>query len=484
MAQGLYLSQKMALQQMLAPQLQQSLALLQAPLMELQALVNQELEQNPVLEENPELELAQKEPDGEFDAEEYPQDPAAPDAEWESQIERLTQLDQEWKDYFSETALPSVRHSKDDEERRQHMFDSLTTSTSLQEELRDQVRLSDLDASHYDLADMLIGNIDEGGFLKASTNELIFSTNAPKETIERVVELIQSFDPPGVGARDLRECLMLQLERIGKQQSLEYRILDRCFPLLGKRKFPDIARDLGQSLDAVVQAAKRISHLNPRPGGAFRGDTETYVTPEVFITRAEDGEYQISVNNDHIPRIRISNTYKDLLSTSSSATDLKEYIREKIRSGKFLIKSIDQRQQTITKIAHEILRRQQDFFDHGITHLKPMTMMQVAEQVGVHETTVSRAVSGKYLECPQGLFELKFFFTSGIQTASGEDVSNASVKDLINDMVRDENPSKPLSDDQIVKLLMGKEIKIARRTVAKYRGELNILPSHLRKQYD
>ena len=317
MAQGLYLSQKMALQQMLAPQLQQSLALLQAPLMELQALVNQELEQNPVLEENPELELAQKEPDGEFDAEEYPQDPAAPDAEWESQIERLTQLDQEWKDYFSETALPSVRHSKDDEERRQHMFDSLTTSISLQEELRDQVRLSDLDASHYDLADMLIGNIDEGGFLKASTNELIFSTNAPKETIERVVELIQSFDPPGVGARDLRECLMLQLERIGKQQSLEYRILDRCFPLLGKRKFPDIARDLGQSLDAVVQAAKRISHLNPRPGGAFRGDTETYVTPEVFITRAEDGEYQISVNNDHIPRIRISNTYKDLLSTSS-----------------------------------------------------------------------------------------------------------------------------------------------------------------------
>jgi len=484
MAQGLYLSQKMALQQMLAPQLQQSLALLQAPLMELQALVNQELEQNPVLEENPELELAQKEPDGEFDAEEYPQDPAAPDAEWESQIERLTQLDQEWKDYFSETALPSIRHSKDDEERRQHMFDSLTTSTSLQEELRDQVRLSDLDASHYDLADMLIGNIDEGGFLKASTNELIFSTNAPKETIERVVELIQSFDPPGVGARDLRECLMLQLERIGKQQSLEYRILDRCFSLLGKRKFPDIARDLGQSLDAVVQAAKRISHLNPRPGGAFRGDTETYVTPEVFITRAEDGEYQISVNNDHIPRIRISNTYKDLLSTSSSATDLKEYIREKIRSGKFLIKSIDQRQQTITKIAHEILRRQRDFFDHGITHLKPMTMMQVAEQVGVHETTVSRAVSGKYLECPQGLFELKFFFTSGIQTASGEDVSNASVKDLINDMVRDENPSKPLSDDQIVKLLMGKEIKIARRTVAKYRGELNILPSHLRKQYD
>ncbi len=208
------------------------------------------------------------------------------------------------------------------------------------------------------------------------------------------------------------------------------------------------------------------------------------MTPEVFITRTDEGEYVVNINNDHIPRIRISNTYKDLLSVASSGADLKEYIREKIRSGKFLIKSIDQRQQTITKIAHEILRRQKDFFDHGITHLKPMTMMQVAEVVGVHETTVSRAVSGKYLECPQGLFELKFFFTSGIQTATGEDISNASVKDLILEMVREENPLKPLSDDQIVKQLMSKDIKIARRTVAKYRGELNILPSHLRKQYD
>ena len=481
MAQGLYLSQKMALQQMLAPQLQQSLALLQAPLMELQALVNQELEQNPVLEENPQLDA----PDKGGDASDQEVSSAEDGTEeWESQIERLSQLDQEWKDYFSETALPSVRHSKEDDERRQHMFDSLTTSTSLQEELRDQVRLSDLDESLYETADLLIGNIDESGFLKASINELIFSTNAAKETIEEVIELIQSFDPPGVAARDLRECLMLQLERISKQHSLEYRILDRCFELLGKRKFPDIARELGCNLEQVVQATKRISHLNPRPGGAYRAEGEHYVTPEVFITRTDEGEYVVNINNDHIPRIRISNTYKDLLSVASSGADLKEYIREKIRSGKFLIKSIDQRQQTITKIAHEILRRQKDFFDHGITHLKPMTMMQVAEVVGVHETTVSRAVSGKYLECPQGLFELKFFFTSGIQTATGEDISNASVKDLILEMVREENPLKPLSDDQIVKQLMSKDIKIARRTVAKYRGELNILPSHLRKQYD
>ncbi len=496
MAQGLYLSQKMALSQMLAPQLQQSLALLQAPMLELKALVNQELEQNPVLEELIEQELKSKESssdsddsssskeDSNFDGDDFSNSNDSKDSsdEWESQIEKLSQLDQEWRDYFSETALPTKRHSKEDDERRQHMFDSLTTTTSLQETLREQIRLSDLEPDKHQIADLLIGNIDEKGYLNASIDELVFSTNTPKETIQSILELIQSFEPAGVAAKDLRECLMLQLERAERETSLEYRILDRCFKLLGKRKFPEIARDLGVSLEHVVQAAERISRLDPRPGNAYRNDGETYVAPEVFVTKNGD-EYVVSTNNDHIPRIRISNTYKDLLSQAGSAADLKEYIREKIRSGKFLIKSIDQRQQTITNIAKEIVRRQREFFDNGIAHLKPMTMMQVAEQVGVHETTVSRAVSGKYLQCPQGIFEMKFFFTSGIQTSSGTDISNATVKDIIQDMVRSEDPSKPLSDDQIVKNLLEKEIKIARRTVAKYRNELNILPSHLRKQY-
>jgi RNA polymerase sigma-54 factor len=496
MAQGLYLTQKMALSQMLAPQLQQSLALLQAPMLELKALVNQELEQNPVLEELIEQELKAKESSSEtegensqdtgndIEGEDFSNSNDSKDSseEWESQIEKLSQLDQEWRDYFSETALPTKRHSKEDDERRQHMFDSLTTTTSLQETLREQVRLSDLDPEKHQIADLLIGNIDEKGYLNASIDELVFSTNTPKETIESILELIQSFEPAGVAAKDLRECLMLQLARSEREMSLEYRILDRCFKLLGKRKFPEIARDLGVSLEHVVQAAERISRLNPRPGNAYLNEGENYVAPEVFITKNGD-EYVVSTNNDHIPLIRISNTYKDLLSQAGSAADLKEYIREKIRSGKFLIKSIDQRQQTITNIAKEIVRRQTEFFDSGIAHLKPMTMMQVAEKVGVHETTVSRAVAGKYLQCAQGIFEMKFFFTSGIQTSSGTDISNATVKDIIQDMVRFEDPSKPLSDDQIVKNLLEKEIKIARRTIAKYRNELNILPSHLRKQY-
>jgi RNA polymerase sigma-54 factor len=496
MAQGLYLSQKMALSQMLAPQLQQSLALLQAPTLELQALVEQELQQNPILEEQTENptdgqekgeESAQEKADLSEPPEDVNYDPTEekskddPVDDWQAEVERLSQLDQEWRDYFSETNLPS-RPNPDDEEKRQFMLDSIVTTTSLQETLREQVRMSELPEEQWQVADLLIGNIDDRGYLKASIDELTFSTNMDPDLIRKVLGVIQSFDPPGVATRDLRECLMKQLERTQKEKTLEYRILDQCFKQLSKRRMPDIARQLGVTIQQVQEAAERISNLDPRPGSSFASENQQYVVPEVFITKDED-EFVVSTNNDHIPQLRISNTYKDLLSKAESSADLREYIREKIRSGKFLIKSINQRQQTIANIAKEIVKRQKEFFEKGVAHLKPMTMMQIAEVVGVHETTVSRAVSGKYLQCPQGIFEMKYFFTSAIQTASGSNVSNTTVKDMINDMVRNEEPTKPLSDEEIVKRLAEKDIKIARRTVAKYRSELNILPSHLRKSY-
>ena len=481
---------------MLAPQLQQSLALLQAPTLELQALVEQELQQNPILEEQTEISTDAKDQGEEASAESPdlseppedvnydPTDEAAssePIDDWQAEVERLSQLDQEWRDYFSQTNLPS-RPNPDDEEKRQFMLDSIVTTTSLQETLREQVRMSDLPEEHWQIADLLIGNIDDRGYLKASIDELTFSTNVDPEVIRTVLETLQSFDPPGVATRDLRECLMKQLERSKKNDTLEYRILDQCFKQLSKRRMPDIARQLGVTVGQVQDAAERISHLDPRPGGHFVPENQQYVVPEVFVTKNGD-EFVISTNNDHIPQLRISNTYKDLLAKAESSPELREYIREKIRSGKFVIKSINQRQQTITNIAKEIVNRQNEFFDKGIAFLKPMTMMQIAEVVGVHETTVSRAVSGKYLQCPQGIFEMKYFFTSAIQTASGSNVSNTTVKDMINDMVRIENPTKPLSDEEIVKGLAKKDIVIARRTVAKYRSELNILPSHLRKSY-
>ena len=232
----------------------------------------------------------------------------------------------------------------------------------------------------------------------------------------------------------------------------------------------------------MQDALENIARLEPRPGRAFLPNNDQYILPEVFVTRSGD-EFVVSTNNEHIPHLRISNTYKDLMSQGENSSEVRNYIREKIRAGKFLIKSLHQRQQTILNIGREIVKRQHDFMDKGVAHLKPLTMVQVAEVVGVHETTVSRAVSGKYMETPQGIFEMKYFFTAGIQTANGAGMSNTSVKDMISDIFKNEDTAKPLSDQEVVKMLADKGIVIARRTVAKYRDELNILASNLRKVY-
>jgi len=298
-----------------------------------------------------------------------------------------------------------------------------------------------------------------------------------------MLALIQSFYPSGVGALDLRECLLIQLARGGKERSLEYKIASEHMEDLGKRRFPEMARRMGISVEDVQKAADNIARLNPRPGQVFAAAPQNYVLPDVMVEKV-DGEYQISSNNEQIPHLRISNLYKDIIASGNTqGSDVKDYIRDKIRSGKFLIRSIHQRQQTILNIARQIVSRQRDFLEHGPSHLKPMTMGEVADAVGVHETTVSRAVSGKYMATPQGIFEMKYFFTSGYQTATGESLSNISVKEAILDLVKHENGSAPLSDHEIVEILGERGIPIARRTVAKYRTELNILPSHMRRKY-
>jgi RNA polymerase sigma-54 factor len=510
MAQGLQLSQRLTQSLVLAPQLQQSLALLQAPTLELKALVEQELQQNPVLEETAqELEVPEKETpesdkdnDKESDAPEPAETAESGDEEsevesgsdkgeaqgehepvdnFEAEFERLVQLDQEWRDHFSQTNLP-IKASAEEEEKRQFMFDSLVVGTSLQEMLLTQVRESALPEDQWPIAEMLIGNIDEYGYLKASIEELSGSTGLEGDKILSVLKVIQTFDPAGVGARDLRECLLLQLERSGQKNTLEYRIVDEFMDALGKRRIPEIARGSGQSVDDVQEALERIARLEPRPGRAFLPDNDQYILPEVFVQKVGD-DFSVTTNNEHIPHLRISNTYKDLMSHRENSAEVRNYIREKIRAGKFLIKSLHQRQQTILNIAKEIVRRQREFMEKGVAFLKPLTMVQVAEVVGVHETTVSRAVSGKYMQTPQGLFEMKYFFTAGIQTSSGDGMSNTSVKDMISDIFKKEDPTKPLSDQEVVKMLQERGIVIARRTVAKYRTELNILPSNLRKVY-
>jgi RNA polymerase sigma-54 factor len=498
MAQGLQLSQRLTQSLVLAPQLQQSLALLQAPTLELKALVEQELQQNPVLEEATQPEAEQQERDTAEERTEAAADPSEPPTDltfdpasekpsnepvddFQAEFERLVQLDQEWRDHFAQTNIPS-RASAEDEERRQFMFDSLVASTSLQEVLLEQVRESTLPEEQWPIAEMLIGNIDEYGYLKVTVEELTLSTGVTPEKIIQVLKVIQSFDPPGVGARDLRECLMLQLERAGQQDSLEYRVVSEFMEALGKRRIPEIARGTETEVDEVQDALENIARLEPRPGRAYLPDNDQYILPEVFVTRSGD-DFIVSTNNEHIPHLRISNTYKDLMAQGENSPEVRNYIREKIRAGKFLIKSLHQRQQTILNIAKEIVSRQRDFMEKGVAFLKPLTMVQIAQVVGVHETTVSRAVSGKYMQTPQGIFEMKYFFTAGIQTANGDGLSNTSVKDMIAEIFKAENTGKPLSDQEVVRILKDKGIVIARRTVAKYRTELNILPSNLRKVY-
>jgi RNA polymerase sigma-54 factor len=508
MSQGLHLSQKMSLSQVLAPQLQQSLALLQAPTLELKALVEQELTQNPLLEEVSAAEVELNErvkedgvSDGLAEAADLAEPPAdvkfdpatekpsnAPVDDFQVEFERLMQADQEWRDHFAQTNLP-IRQSQDAEEKRQFMFDSLVAGTSLQETLLEQMRFSEMTEEQKPIAEMIIGNVDDRGYLKATVDELAFSTNIAPEKIVEVLKMVQEFHPPGVAARDLRECLLLQLERSGQEKTLEYRIIKECsMDALSKRKLPEIARGLAVTVEQVQTALERIKHLESNPGREFLPDNDRYIMAEVFVQKVGH-EYVVTTNNEQIPHLRISNTYKDLMSGAATAADahaaaeVREYIRDKIRAGKFLIKSLQQRQQTIQNIANEIVKRQREFMDKGVAYLRPMTMVQVAEVVGVHETTVSRAVSNKYMDTPQGLFEMKYFFTSGIQTDSGGGVSNTSVKDMVAEMFKGENSGKPLSDQEIVKMLKEKGIVIARRTVAKYRAELNILPSNLRKVY-
>jgi RNA polymerase sigma-54 factor len=484
----------------LAPQLQQSLALLQAPTLELKALVEAELQQNPVLEEVAEQDAEQREKAGDSDEGDSPEVPdfaeppedvkfdsttekssSEPVDDFQAEFDRLVQIDQEWRDHFSQSNAP-IRFSSEDEEKRQFMFDSLTAETSLAEFLMDQVRDTVLNEEQKGIAELLIGNVDDYGYLNATLEELAIATNLPQDKIAEVLKIVQTFEPVGVGARDLRECLLLQLERTGHQETLEYRIVRDFMDALGKRRIPEIARGTGQTVDEVQDALTRIGRLEPRPGRAFLPVVEQYVAPEVFVQKNGD-DFTVTTNDEQIPHLRISNVYKDLMSAGGNNAEVKNYIREKIRAGKFLIKSLHQRQATIANIGREIVKRQREFMEKGVSCLKPMTMAQVAEVVGVHETTVSRAVSGKYMETPQGVFEMKYFFTAGLQNSHGDDVSNTSVKDMISDIFKGENPSNPLSDQEVVKMLTAKGITIARRTVAKYRDELGILPSNLRKVY-
>ncbi|MFP6873399.1 MAG: RNA polymerase factor sigma-54 [Verrucomicrobiales bacterium] len=468
---GLHQTQRQSLdlRQKLAPQMQQSLSILQATALELNHLVSQELAGNPVLEE--------ESVDISLEQEKLDQD----NEETDEEFSELSQLDEEWRDYMQQSRSNSPGH-EDQVKRRQHMMDSLVETETLSEHLLGQLATSEARGEIRDLAMMLIGNINQDGLLVLNIEEMALENALPLAKLHEAMLLLQSFHPVGVAAQDLRECLLIQLRKLDKSHSLEYRVVDRHLDELARKHYPQIARRLSVSPEQITAAAGMIATLNPKPGRQFSPGSNQFITPDISVER-DGNDYLIVINNDNVPHLRISNTYKDIMSGGKAGPDVKEYIRDKIRAGKFLIKCIHQRQETIRQIAEEIVKRQRDFLDKGIAHLHPMNMAQIAEVVGVHETTVSRAIAGKYIATPRGVFEMKYFFKSGYETESGETMSNTSVKQEVSRLVKFENSRTPFSDDKIVKELSEKGIKIARRTVAKYRGELGILPSHLRRSY-
>ncbi|NQT84401.1 RNA polymerase factor sigma-54 [bacterium] len=464
---------------MMSPQMQQAIKLLQLPILELSQKIEEELLQNPVLEE-----VSTEEPTT-SELEEQPETPAespTKEVSFDEEFDTLAKLDDDWRDFFRQTA-PYNRRSQEDEEKRAFIESSITRSESLEESLTHQMTIAAKNEEEKNLGLFIIGHIDENGFLTADVDDLSrLSGNSP-EDIERVLEIIQGFEPNGVGARDLRESLLIQLRNLSKGDSLAYQVIENHFTELAKRKFPKIARDLGVSVEDVQACVEEIAKLTRRPGRLVGPENTQYIVPDIVL-RSDDGDFEIVVNDDRVPHLRISDFYRKMMADGNLAPKVKEYIKDKIHAGRWLIKNIYQRQQTLYNITQEIVSVQKRFLaSSGSTGMRPLTMHQIAEVVNLHESTVSRAIANKYIETPRGLFPLKYFFTTAIETSDGGEVSSRQVKHLVKEFVEKEDSKKPLSDELLVKLVNARGMKIARRTIAKYRKELGILPSHLRKQF-
>jgi len=462
-----YLQQNLSQQQTLAPQMRKSLEILQASTMELSQIINLALENNPVLEDASES----------ISLDELGQDPEELD-----RLESLNDTDDDWRERNIIEGSTQT-WTQDDEERRQHLYDSLVAPVTLQQHLQQQLDLSMVEPGVREAAEAIIGNLDERGFLDLPVRDLGIRMKLDPDELDEALSLVQSFDPPGVGAADIPESLMLQLERQGRHDSIEYKIVRHHLEALARKRHPQIAKALGTSVERVAEAAVSIGRLTPNPGGDFNPGGNPYIQPDVIIEKNEDGILEARLTGEQLPHLRINDFYKDMIGKQGLDSKARSFLREQIRDGRSLIRSVALRQETILAIAHQLILRQQDFFDKGPRFLKPLTMNEVADALGMHATTISRAVAGKHILTPQGLMEMRSFFATGYQTESGSGVSNAGVREAIQQLVANENQNKPLSDEALTKALAKQGIKVARRTVAKYREQLNILPSHLRKSY-
>ncbi len=464
------LSTKLQQKLVMTPALQLAIKLLQLNRLELEQTIQQEMVENPMLEarEDPamSMEMDRSEPDRkEADAE-------------ERLIDNLD-IDSFFSNYFD--YQPSNPNMREDSE-PPPIEATLSASDTLLDHLAWQLEMSAAqDDRAHDLCEAILGNLDPDGYLRASAEEIAEMGRWEVLEVQRAIGRIQRLDPPGVAASDLRECLWLQLEHVGLEDSLAGLIVRDHMESLTHHRFKEIGRATGEDMDAVASAVGVIRELNPKPGQAYSTEDSHYITPDVYV-RKDDGEWVVSINDDGLPKLRVSRLYRQMLQGGKELSDeASEYLQEKMRSALWLIKSFGQRQQTIHKVAESIVKHQQGFLDHGVTALRPMVLRDVADDIEMHESTVSRVVNGKYMHTPQGIVELKYFFHSGLGHASGSDVSSITVKERLKKLIESEDARKPLSDSALAKKLKAGGLQIARRTVAKYREELGIPSSKARR---
>src|SRR5215467_11880848 len=479
--------QKLTQQLVMTPQLQQAIKLLQLSRVELEEMVIKELQENPALEEGP-----TEEPEGtpEQPRAEAPVATASDPADLVlnrelSAVDKIGTLD--WQEYL-DTHSNSIHGSltaeatSEDGDSPPSWENSLTKKTTLEDHLIWQLRLSKITERESTIGLHIIQNLDENGYLVLSQEDICNATESQPEELETVLRRIQFFDPVGVAARDLRECLLIQLENLKLSDSLAVKIVDKYLSFLESKRYERLAKELGVTIDEIAEASHLIATLEPKPSRGFEQDEVRTVLPDVFVEKVGN-EYVIYLNDDGVPRLRVSSLYRRMVGQEGAAEEqARQYLQEKVRAATWLIKSIQQRQQTLYRVTQSIFKFQLEFLDHGVSHLKPMVLRDVAEDIHMHESTVSRATANKYVHTPQGLFELKYFFQSGLKTDNKEAVASESVKEKIRHIIAAEDTRKPLSDQHIAALLSNDSIDIARRTVAKYREAMGILPSSKRRQ--
>jgi RNA polymerase sigma-54 factor len=473
---NLRLSQRLVM----TPSLQQAIKLLQMSRLELQEVLTQEVVENPVLEEQEETSEAER-VDAARDSEDAGAPAEAPDA---AVKERDSFEEIDFNSYFEDYLDSAYNPRQYQEQPEEYSLENiLTRPEGLPEHLTWQLSMSGASDEVREIASYLIGNVDEDGYLRVSREEIREAHYENDAHVEAALALVRSFDPPGVGAFDLPDCLLMQLAALGVENELIEKIIREHWPAFLNRQFAPLCKALGVGMSEIQAAFEIIKNLEPKPGRKYSSERTIYVEPDVFVRKIGD-EYIIQLSEDGLPKLRISASYRRLLRSGNGAigAEAANYLKDKMRSAIWLIKSLDQRQRTIYKVADSIVRHQRGFLDHGIEHLRPLVLRDVANDIGMHESTVSRVVSNKYIHTPRGIFPMKYFFHSGIDSSQGDDVSSLSIKNKISRIVSDEDPRRPHSDAHITQRLRTEGIQIARRTVAKYREELRIPSSSQRKQ--